>query len=83
MLRAADRVPAIGVALRSAPMTASDDVTLFMADVQRNGGTATLVLVGAGSPAPHHHPSFDLDERSLPLAVDWLEAALRDVPTVT
>lgn len=83
LLRAATRVPAIEVALRGAPMTASDDVTLLMDDVQRNGGTATLVLVGAGSPAPHHHPSFDLDERCLPLAVDWLEAAVRDTSTAT
>jgi aminobenzoyl-glutamate utilization protein A len=63
--------------MQTAPMAASDDVTLLMEDVQGNGGTATLVLVGAGSPAPHHHPLFDIDEQSLPLAVAWLEAALR------
>jgi hypothetical protein len=37
--------------MQTAPMAASDDVTLLMEDVQGNGGTATLVLVGAGSPA--------------------------------
>jgi aminobenzoyl-glutamate utilization protein A len=77
MLAAAERVPGVTQAMRAAPMSASDDVTLLMENVQGNGGTATLVLVGAGSPAPHHHPLFDIDERCLPLAVDWLEAALR------
>ena len=77
MLDAAARIPGIAEALRDAPMSASDDVTLFMEDAQRTGGTATFVLIGAGSPAPHHHPLFDIDERCLPLAVDWLEAALR------
>jgi aminobenzoyl-glutamate utilization protein A len=77
MLDAAALTRGVDQALRSAPMSASDDVTLFMEDVQRTGGTATFVLVGAGNPAPHHHPLFDIDERCLPIAVDWLETALR------
>jgi aminobenzoyl-glutamate utilization protein A len=77
MLDAAALTNGVDQVLRSAPMSASDDVTLFMEDVQHTGGTATFVLVGAGSPAPHHHPLFDIDERCLPIAVDWLETALR------
>ncbi|MGW7682927.1 peptidase dimerization domain-containing protein [Kribbella sp. NPDC054772] len=77
LLVAADGVPGIVQVLRGAPMSASDDVTLLMNAVQRDGGTATFVLVGASSPAPHHHPLFDLDERCLPIATDWLEAAIR------
>ncbi|UOT08070.1 MULTISPECIES: amidohydrolase [Rhodococcus] len=75
--RCAHTVDDITNALPTAPMSASDDVTLFMADVQRRGGKATFVLVGASSPAPHHHPRFDIDERSLPIAADWLEQFIR------
>ncbi len=63
---------------RTAPMTASDDVTLFMADVQDRDGLATLALVGGSSPAPHHHPRFDVDERALGIAVDWLDKTIRE-----
>jgi hypothetical protein len=31
----------------------------------------------SGSAAPDRHQLFDIDERCLPLAVDWLEAVLR------
>jgi len=55
----------------------SDDATLLMHAVQAGGGLATYVVVGASSPAPHHSATFDIDERSLPLSVDLLEACLR------
>ncbi|SEE29217.1 amidohydrolase [Ruania alba] len=77
VLSAAADVPAIEEARRTAPMTASDDVTLFMAEVQRTGGQATFVLVGGGSPAPHHTSRFDIDESALPVALDLLEGAVR------
>ncbi|NUR24495.1 MAG: amidohydrolase [Kribbellaceae bacterium] len=80
MLAAAEQIPAITKALPSAPMSASDDVTLLMEAVQHNSGTATFALVGAASPAPHHHPSFDIDEHCLAIATDWLEAAVRRNP---
>ena len=56
----------------------SDDATLFMNAVQETGGIATYGLVGAANPAPHHSPRFDIDERSLPLAVDLLDRLIRD-----
>jgi len=77
LCQAADGVPGATDVRPFAPMSASDDVTLFMGDVQSRGGLATLALVGASSPVPHHHPSFDVDERALPLAVEWLERAVR------
>ncbi|WP_418608486.1 hypothetical protein [Georgenia sp. SUBG003] len=58
-------------------MTASDDATAMMQHVQERGGRATFAVVGASSPAPHHHPCFDVDERALTMAVDWLERAIR------
>lgn len=73
---AAARQPGV-VVMRSSAMTASDDVSLFMAEVQRRGGLATFVIVGAGSPAPHHTSSFDIDEESLEIALRMLEALVR------
>ncbi|MEQ4207875.1 amidohydrolase [Actinopolymorpha sp. B17G11] len=63
------------VALR--PLGGSDDASLFAREVQGAGGLATYMLVGGGNRAPHHHPSFDIDEASIPVAVDVLEALLR------
>lgn len=58
-------------------MSASDDLSLWARAVQDAGGLATFAVVGASSPAPHHNPRFDIDEACLPVACDWLEAAIR------
>lgn len=77
LMTAASTLAAVQTSLASAPMRASDDMTLFMSHVQERGGLATFALVGASSPAPHHHPLFDIDERALPIAADWLERLIR------
>jgi aminobenzoyl-glutamate utilization protein A len=61
-------------------MGGSDDASLFMAEVQRRGGTATYVVVGADNPAPHHNPAFDIDEDALGFSVDLLETVIRQQP---
>ncbi|MDR2455987.1 MAG: M20/M25/M40 family metallo-hydrolase, partial [Deltaproteobacteria bacterium] len=36
---------------------------------------SVLAMIGAGSDIafhPHHHPKFDIDERALPIALEWL-----------
>ncbi len=60
------------------PMGGSDDASLFLAEVQRQGGVGSYVLVGADNPAPHHNPAFDVDERALAHGVDLLEALVRE-----
>ena len=77
MLAAAESVPGIARAHRSVVMNASDDITVMMHTVQEAGGRGTFAVVGASNPAPHHHRRFDVDEAALPLAVGWLEAAVR------
>jgi aminobenzoyl-glutamate utilization protein A len=67
-----------GTAQTFGPMGGSDDASLFMADVQSRGGTASYVIVGADNPAPHHNPAFDVDERALGFSVDLLESVIRD-----
>jgi aminobenzoyl-glutamate utilization protein A len=55
----------------------SDDASLFAREVQQRGGLATYMAVGGGNRAPHHNPYFDIDERSIPVAVDVLEGLIR------
>ena len=69
-----------GTAQTFGDMPGSDDASLFMAEVQRRGGTAAYVIVGADNSAPHHNPAFDVDERALGFSVDLLESLLRDAP---
>jgi aminobenzoyl-glutamate utilization protein A len=59
------------------PMGGSDDASLFLAEVQRQGGIGSYVMVGADNPAPHHNPAFDVDERALTHGLDLLEALVR------
>jgi aminobenzoyl-glutamate utilization protein A len=58
-------------------MGGSDDASLFLAEVQRTGGTGSYVMVGADNPAPHHNPAFDMDEAALGFSVDLLESLVR------
>lgn len=58
-------------------MNASDDLAVWALETQRQGGRATYTVVGCSSPASHHHPAFDVDERVLPIACDWLERIVR------
>ncbi|KAA9150263.1 amidohydrolase [Amycolatopsis acidicola] len=65
-------------AVRLHEMGGSDDASLFAEAVQRAGGLATYTVVGGSNPAPHHNPRFDVDEAALPVAVDVLEALIRE-----
>lgn len=56
---------------------ASDDVSIFIERVQDQGGVGTFLIVGCSSPGAHHSGTFDIDESSLPIAVDWIEKMLR------
>ncbi|PWF25943.1 amidohydrolase [Ancrocorticia populi] len=56
---------------------ASDDVSIFIERVQDNGGEGTFLVVGCSSPGPHHSATFDIDERALPIAADWIENIAR------
>lgn len=56
---------------------ASDDATAFMRHVQKNGGKATYVGLGATLAGAHHTPAFDFDEAALPLGVNLLERIIR------
>jgi aminobenzoyl-glutamate utilization protein A len=72
----------VGAAARSTPgvtavydrgsLGGSEDATYLMRRVQERGGLATYVCVGTDHPGDHHTPTFDVDEASIPVAVDVL-----------
>jgi len=66
-------------ALQHAEFGASEDATFLMAAVQQQGGLATYAIVGTDHPTAHHTPTFDVDERSLPVAVDVLADSIERV----
>ncbi|MDS0295596.1 amidohydrolase [Halogeometricum luteum] len=60
----------------SADFGASEDATYLMKRVKENGGNAAYAVVGTDHPGGHHSPTFDIDERSLDIAVDVLSDAV-------
>jgi aminobenzoyl-glutamate utilization protein A len=50
-----------------------------MERVQEDGGLATYLVVGTDHPTSHHTPTFDVDERSLPVGVEVLTGAIEAV----
>ena len=73
---AADRDDRVDSVLQHADFGASEDATFLMQAVQEQGGLATYAIVGTDHPTAHHTPTFDVDERSLPIAVDVLAASI-------
>jgi aminobenzoyl-glutamate utilization protein A len=61
--------------LDEADLGGSEDATYLMRRVQERGGRATYVGVGTDHPGGHHTPRFDVDEDTLPVAVEVLARA--------
>jgi aminobenzoyl-glutamate utilization protein A len=60
------------------PFEASDDAAAMMRAVQRRGGLATYMKVGADMPSRQHTPTFDFDESVLkPTVAQLAEVILR------
>jgi len=57
----------------------SEDATYLMRAVQRNGGRAAYVGVGTDHPGGHHTATFDVDEESIPVGIDLLAGAIREI----
>ncbi|MGL4714603.1 MAG: amidohydrolase, partial [Aeromonas sp.] len=51
---------------------ASEDAGFLMERVQKQGGEAAYLILGADLAAPHHHNAFDFDERVMQRGVDLL-----------
>ncbi|MDR3348226.1 MAG: amidohydrolase [Acidaminococcales bacterium] len=58
---------------------ASEDFSYFMERVQKRGGEAAYIMVGADLAAGHHDARFDFDEAALDKAVKLLAAAAAEL----
>ncbi|WP_435151956.1 amidohydrolase [Haladaptatus sp. DFWS20] len=65
--------------IRRDTLGGSEDATYLMQEVQQNGGLAAYVGVGTDHPGGHHTSTFDVDEDSLPIAVDLLSSSVREI----
>ena len=63
----------------TASFGASEDATFLMERVQDEGGLASYLIVGTDHPDSHHTPGFDVDERSLELAVETLADSIERI----
>lgn len=68
--------PDVSETIPSADFGASEDATYLMKAVKENGGNAAYSVVGTDHPSGHHSSTFDIDERSLDIAVDVLSDAV-------
>jgi aminobenzoyl-glutamate utilization protein A len=68
--------PDVHTPIVSAPFGASEDATFLMDAVQQNGGAAAYAIVGTDHPTGHHTATFDIDEATVPIAVDVLTEAV-------
>ncbi|WP_135827989.1 amidohydrolase [Halorussus halobius] len=57
----------------------SEDATYLMRAVQQNGGLAAYVGVGTDHPGGHHTATFDVDEDTIPIGIDVLAGAIREI----
>jgi aminobenzoyl-glutamate utilization protein A len=73
---AARATPGVTSVLDEADLGGSEDATYLMRRVQDRGGRATYVGVGTDHPGGHHTPRFDVDEDTLPVAVEVLTRAV-------
>jgi len=76
---AAGTIPGVASRLRTAPLGGSEDATVLMRRVQETGGKAAYVGVGTDHPGGHHTATFDVDEPSLAVGVDWLAETIRTI----
>ena len=58
---------------------ASEDATFLMEKVKENGGKAIYSIVGTDHPTSHHTPTFDVDERTMPMAIALLTESIHRV----
>ncbi|KTG09159.1 N-acyl-L-amino acid amidohydrolase [Haloprofundus marisrubri] len=67
---AAEGVDSVSEIKDRKPFGGSEDASYLIREVQRNGGTASYVGIGASNPAGHHTAYFDIEEESLDIGVD-------------
>ncbi|MPY60148.1 amidohydrolase [Streptomyces spongiae] len=77
IVAAAAAHPDVDEVHRTRAFAGSDDANLLIRHVQQRGGKGAYLMVGAGSPGPHHSDTFDVGEESIPVGIDILESLIR------
>lgn len=72
--RAAGKLASVKKVVPSAELNGSEDVTVFMDRVQKKGGKALFALFGTPVGGGHHNSRFDIDEKVIYNAADFLLA---------
>lgn len=77
--RAAKKVPWFEKIYFEGNVGGTDDASVMMNKVQENGGIATYAGIGCDTTQPLHNPEFDLDEDSIPAAIQMLTYAVEEL----
>jgi len=77
--RAAKKVPWFEKIYFEGSIGGTDDASVMMNKVQDNGGIATYVGIGCDTTQTLHNPEFDLDEDSIPAAIEMLVNATLEI----
>ena len=77
--RAAQKVPWFEKIYFEGSVGGTDDASVMMNKVQEHGGIATYLGIGTDTTNTLHHPEFDLDEDSIPAAIEMLVHALEEI----
>ena len=72
-------VPGVESVVERDALGGSEDAAFLMQRVQERGGLACYAGVGTDHPGGHHSATFDVDEASIPIAVQWLTGAIEAV----
>ncbi|MBP1923414.1 aminobenzoyl-glutamate utilization protein A [Halorubrum alkaliphilum] len=75
---AADATSAVDRIIRK-EFGGSEDASYLIRRVQRRGGTAAYLGIGANNPAGHHTAYFDIDETAIDIGVDVIGTAVRQL----
>jgi aminobenzoyl-glutamate utilization protein A len=79
--RAAGRAAGVTRVMGVTDFKASDDAAVMMDAVQRQGGKAVYFGIGTRLADVHHNPRFDFDDSVLPMGVEILVNAVKDIAT--
>jgi len=80
IVEAAKKIPEVTKAKTLQPhFGGSEDYTVMMDEVTRNGGRAVLINIGSNLAAGHHKNNFDFDEESLVIGSKVIAQAICDI----
>ena len=77
--RAAEKTPWFSKIYFEGSVGGTDDASVMINKVQEHGGLATYIGIGCDTTQPLHNAEFDLDEDSIPAAIEMLIHAVEEI----